>query len=62
MSKDKSDGIKPCFGQVSTETNFKVKPNRVVDKSYIRPELRGSYQDLTTGSGEREDYDDQPHY
>ena len=62
MSKDKRDGINPGLSKVSAETNFKVKPNRVVDKSYIRPELRGSYQDLTTGSGEREDYDDQPHY
>lgn len=62
MSKDKRDGSNPSSGQVSAETNFKVKPHQVVDNSYIRPELRGSYQVLTTGSGEREDYDDQPHY
>lgn len=57
MSKDKLDG-----NFKGDKVSNRVNTNQVVDNSYIRPELRGSYQVLTTGSGEREDYDDQPHY
>ena len=62
MSKDKREDCLKGLGQVSAETNLKTNANQVVDNSYIRPELRGSYTTLTTESGEREDYDDQPHY
>lgn len=57
MSKDKLDG-----NFKGDKVSNRVNTNQVVDNSYIRPELIGSYQVLTTGSGEREDYDDQPHY
>lgn len=57
MSKDKLDG-----NFKGDKVSNSVNTNQVVDNSYIRPELRGSYQVLTTGSGESEDYDDQPHY